>query len=145
MKVWPFWWMKSASSRLKIPSGEITNGPFLLAHAQTGKNIIVSTGMANLGEVEAALGVLAFGFLGWRKTVVVRFSAGFSFRGGQGGVKEKVTLLHCTSEYPTPMQHVNLRAMDVLKQAFGLAGGLFGSYAWNGGVHRGRGPRGAAS
>ena len=49
--------------QLKIPSGEITNGPFLLAHAQTGKDIIVSTGMANLPEIEAALGVLAFGYL----------------------------------------------------------------------------------
>lgn len=107
-------------SRLKIPSGEITNGPFLLAHAQTGKEIIVSTGMSTLGEVEAALGVLAFGFLGWERPSLAAFQQAYSAEAGQAVLKEKVTLLHCTSEYPTPMADVNLRAMDVLQQAFGL-------------------------
>jgi len=46
---------------LKIPSGELTNAPFVLAHARTGCELIVSTGMATLAEVEAALGVIAFG------------------------------------------------------------------------------------
>jgi N-acetylneuraminate synthase len=107
-------------SRLKIPSGEITNGPFLLAHAQTGKDIIVSTGMSTLGEVETALGVLAFGFLGWERPSREAFQKAYSEQAGQAVLKEKVTLLHCTSEYPTPMADVNLRAMDVLQQAFGL-------------------------
>lgn len=107
-------------SRLKIPSGEITNGPFLLAHAQTGKDIIVSTGMATLGEVETALGVLAFGFLGWEQPSLASFQQAYSSSAGQAVLTEKVTLLHCTSEYPTPMTDVNLRAMDVLLQAFGL-------------------------
>ena len=48
---------------LKIPSGEITNGPFLLSHALTGKNIILSTGMSTLKEIEKALSILAFGYL----------------------------------------------------------------------------------
>ncbi|AMK77764.1 MULTISPECIES: N-acetylneuraminate synthase [Methylomonas] len=107
-------------SRLKIPSGEITNGPFLLAHAQAGKGVIVSTGMATLGEVEAALGVLAFGFLGWEQPSLAAFQQAYSTEAGQAVLKEKVTLLHCTSEYPTPMADVNLRAMDVLQHAFGL-------------------------
>jgi len=105
---------------LKIPSGEITNGPFLLAHAQTGKDIIVSTGMATLGEVEAALGVLAFGFLGWEQPSLAAFQQAYGSEAGQAVLHEKVTLLHCTSEYPTPMTDVNLRAMDVLQQAFCL-------------------------
>ena len=107
--------------QLKIPSGEITNGPFLSAHAQTGKNMIVSTGMATLGEVEAALGVLAFGYLNWETPSLSAFQQAYSSALGQAVLKEKVILLHCTSEYPTPMQHVNLRSMDVLQQAFGLS------------------------
>lgn len=106
--------------RLKIPSGEITNGPFLLAHAQTGKDIILSTGMATLGEVESALAVLAFGYLGWKKPGLARFQEAYVSAAGQTYLTEKVTLLHCTSEYPTPMAQVNLRAMDTLQQAFGL-------------------------
>jgi N-acetylneuraminate synthase len=109
--------------QLKIPSGEITNGPFLLAHAQTGKDIIVSTGMANLPEIEAALGVLAFGYLKEEKPSLTAFQSAFSSDAGQSLLKSKVTLLHCTSEYPTPLAHVNLRAMDVLQQVFGLSVG----------------------
>jgi len=109
--------------KLKIPSGEITNGPFLLAHAQTGKNIILSTGMATLGEVETALGVLAFGYLGWEQPSLAAFQQAYSSTDGRNMLKNKVTLLHCTSEYPTPTHHVNLRAMDTLAQAFGLAVG----------------------
>ncbi|HEY8035320.1 MAG TPA: N-acetylneuraminate synthase [Methylobacter sp.] len=117
---------------LKIPSGEITNGPFLLAHAQTGKQIILSTGMATLGEVETALGVLAFGYLHaadgasaaidkqYQRPSISTFQQAYSSEQGQGILQEKVTLLHCTSEYPTPMENINLRAMDVLQEAFGL-------------------------
>jgi N-acetylneuraminate synthase len=110
-------------SQLKIPSGEITNGPFLLEHAQTGKDIILSTGMATLGEIETALGVLAFGYLGWDVPSLARFQQAYSDQAGQVLLKQKVTLLHCTSEYPTPPERVNLRAMETLQQAFGLAVG----------------------
>ena len=107
-------------AQLKIPSGEITNGPFLLAHALTGKPCIVSTGMATLGEIETALGVLAFGYLKNENPSLTAFHQAYSSESGRKILREKVTLLHCTSEYPTPMAHVNLRAMDVLQQAFGL-------------------------
>ncbi|MCQ8102842.1 N-acetylneuraminate synthase [Methylomonas sp. SURF-2] len=110
--------------KLKIPSGEITNGPFLLAHAQTGKEVILSTGMSTLGEVEAALGVLAFGYLGWeRQPSLAAFGHAYASEQGRAMLRQKVTLLHCTSEYPTPMRHVHLRAMDALRDAFGLAVG----------------------
>ena len=106
---------------LKIPSGEITNGPFLLAYAQTSKQIILSTGMATLGEVETALAVLAFGYLGSAQPPsLATFQQAYSSKQGQALLQDKVTLLHCTTEYPTPMAHVNLRSMDVLQQAFGL-------------------------
>jgi N-acetylneuraminate synthase len=108
-------------NRLKIPSGEITNGPFLLAHALTGKPIILSTGMATLGEIETALGVLAFAYLGWTLPCLQRFQDAYASSAGQVLLKQNVTLLHCTSEYPTPPEHVHLRAMTTLQQAFGLA------------------------
>lgn len=106
--------------QLKIPSGEINNGPFLLAHAQTGKQVILSTGMATLGEIETALGVLAFGYLGLPKPSLPAFQQAYCSASGQALLQENVMLLHCTTEYPTPMAHINLRAMDVLQQAFGL-------------------------
>ena len=79
----------------KIPSGEITNYPYLLEIARTGKDIILSTGMSTLQEVAEALDVL------------------------QGNGAGKITLLHCTTNYPTPMEDVNLKAMLTLKDKFG--------------------------
>ena len=80
----------------KIPSGEITNKPFLEHIAKKKKPIIVSTGMANLAEVRAAIEVL-----------------------NKNGVQKKsITILHCNTEYPTPMTDVNLKAMLALKEEF---------------------------
>jgi N,N'-diacetyllegionaminate synthase len=83
----------------KIPSGEITNLPLLEEIGKSGKDIVVSTGMATLEEVEATLKVL--------------FSAGAN--------REKITLLHCNSDYPTKMDDVNLLSMLQLGQKFGTA------------------------
>ena len=80
----------------KIPSGEITNKPYLNHVAKKDKPVILSTGMADLGEIEAAIKVL--------------LSAGL-----QRGM---ITVLHCNTEYPTPMEDVNLRAMLTIKEAF---------------------------
>lgn len=82
----------------KIPSGEITNLPYLRHIGHLGKEVILSTGMADLGEIEDALAVLM-----------------------QGGVpKEKITVLHATTEYPCPIEEVNLRAMQTIRAAFGV-------------------------
>lgn len=106
---------------LKIPSGEITNAPFLLEVAKTQKPIILSTGMSHLSEIENALGVLAFGYLGSEEVPSINgFQQAFSSERGQAILKEKVKLLHCTTEYPAPFDEVNLRAMDTLRTAFGL-------------------------
>jgi N-acetylneuraminate synthase len=106
-------------NRLKVPSGEITNAPLLLKMARTGLPIIMSTGMASLGEVEAALGVLAFGYLDYpERPSLAEFHR--AWREGHGALREKVTLLHCTTEYPAPFEEVNLRAMETLVTAFGL-------------------------
>lgn len=83
-------------SLLKIPSGEITNLPYLRALGGMGLPVILSTGMADLGEVEAALNVLAAAGCPWTRIV----------------------LLHCTTAYPTPLEEVNLLAMRTLGAAF---------------------------
>ncbi|MBO4808935.1 MAG: N-acetylneuraminate synthase [Lachnospiraceae bacterium] len=79
----------------KIPSGEITNYPYLVEIAKTGKKVILSTGMCTLDEIKEALDVLTY-----------------------NGTKD-ITLLHCTTDYPTPLESVNLNAMLTLKEEFG--------------------------
>lgn len=86
---------------LKIPSGEITNLPYLRHIGQLGKAVILSTGMATMGEIEAAIDVLE----------------------QAGTPRAKLTVLHCTTEYPAPMSEVNLRAMQSIQTAFGVAVG----------------------
>ena len=82
----PFW---------KIPSGEVTNYPYLREIGKTGKPIIMSTGMCEMDEIRAAIDVLH------------RFEAG------------PIRLLHCNTEYPTPFGDVNLRAMQTMRDTFG--------------------------
>ncbi len=108
--------------RLKIPSGDITNAPLVLEHARTGCDLIVSTGMATLSEVETALGVIAFGYTAAENSSpsVEAFQAAFYSKDGQQALKEQVTVLHCTTEYPAPMEDINLKAMDTLATAFNL-------------------------
>ena len=108
---------------LKIPSGEISNAPLLYRAASRGVQIILSTGMATLGEVEQALAVLAAGYLN-RSPSDATFRAAYACPEGQQQLRQKVTLLHCTSEYPAPFDSINLRAMETLGSAFVLPVGL---------------------
>ncbi len=82
----PFW---------KVPSGEVTNYPYLLALAKTRKPVVMSTGMCDLDEIGAAIKVLT-----------------------DNGVKD-IKLLHCNTEYPTPFEDVNLKAMQTIHNIFG--------------------------
>lgn len=107
--------------RLKIPSGEITNGPLLLAAARTRLPILLSTGMSSLGEVEEALAVIGFGLIRQasrpsRRTIQKALTSTAVWQ----ALRAKVTLLHCTTQYPTPFADANLRAMQTLAGAFGL-------------------------
>lgn len=79
----------------KVPSGEITNYPYLKEIGITGKKVILSTGMCEMNEIEAAIDVLK-----------------------DNGCPE-IILLHCTTEYPAPIDEVNLNAMNSMKNAFG--------------------------
>ncbi|WP_027209434.1 N-acetylneuraminate synthase [Butyrivibrio hungatei] len=83
----PFW---------KIPSGEITNYPYLVALAKTGRPVVMSTGMCDMSEIADAIKVLRV-----------------------NGTQE-IKLLHCNTEYPTPFEDVNLSAMKTMKEAFKL-------------------------
>lgn len=81
---------------IKIPSGEITNYPFLREAGKTGKKVILSSGMSTLGEVRSAMEVLR-----------------------ENGCKD-ITILHCNTQYPTPYSDVNLRAMLTLENELGV-------------------------
>ncbi|SFL45135.1 N-acetylneuraminate synthase [Pelosinus propionicus] len=110
---------------IKIPSGEITNGPFLLEIARTNKPVILSTGMSTLGEIEMALGVLAFGYLErWECASIEAFQEAYSSIEGRQLLQQKVSLMHCTTEYPAPFSDVNLRTIDTLRSAFNLSIGF---------------------
>jgi N,N'-diacetyllegionaminate synthase len=82
----------------KIPSGEITNLPYLQRIGELKKQIIISTGMSKLGEIEDALIVLT----------------------SAGAPLDNITVLHCVTEYPTPFNEVNLNAMNTIRSAFGV-------------------------
>ena len=112
-------------SRIKIASGEITNAPLLLKAGKTKKPIILSTGMCTMADIEIALGVIAFGYLESNESPSIEnFHEAYISQAGQIKIKENVTLLHCTSEYPSPYSSINLRVMDTLRMAFGLEVGL---------------------
>jgi N-acetylneuraminate synthase len=108
---------------LKIPSGEITNAPLLLANALTGCNLIISTGMSTYEEVTNALSVISFGLtsnVNQLNPSRKAFKRAFMSSSGQLILKEKVTLLHATTQYPTLPIDVNLKAMITMSKNFGL-------------------------
>lgn len=110
--------------RLKLGSGELTNAPLLLDVAQTGLPVMLSTGMSTLAEVEDALGVLAYGYSRPQADPSrAAFRAAWADPSARAEAIGKVSLLHCTTEYPAPRDQVNLRAMHTLRSAFGVTCG----------------------
>jgi N-acetylneuraminate synthase len=106
---------------IKIPSGDITCAPLLLQAARLGKPLILSTGMSSLADIEAALGVLAFGLTSAEMPSGRRdFEVAYGSDKGQAALKERVTLLHCVTQYPAPPEAANLRTMGTMAAAFGL-------------------------
>ena len=90
--------LRLGQEHFKIPSGEITNLPYLRHIGRLGKDVILSTGMSTLGEIESAIDVLE----------------------QAGTPRANITVLHCTTEYPTQMSEVNLRAMQGIQKALGV-------------------------
>jgi N,N'-diacetyllegionaminate synthase len=82
----------------KIPSGEITNLPYLIKIAKLRKKILLSTGMSNINEISKAINILNL----------------------NGTPKKNITVLQCNTEYPTPLKDVNLKAMKMMKKRFGV-------------------------
>jgi len=103
---------------IKVGSGELTNAPFLFEVARLAKNIILSTGMSTLDEVADALGVIAFVMTDSKNPSVSSFKSALASSEGRKAVTSKVTLLHCTTDYPTVPSDVNLRAMLTLREKF---------------------------
>ncbi len=93
--------IKLGQDRFKIPSGEITNLPLLRYIGQQNGQVFLSTGMCELTEVEFAIKILI----------------------NSGTLREKITVLHCTSAYPAPMTDINLNAMQTMQNAFNVSVG----------------------
>jgi sialic acid synthase SpsE len=108
-------------NRIKIASGEVNNAPLLIESSRIGLPIILSTGMCRYTDIEAALSAIAYGFLSNENEnpSLNEFDNAYNSREGQNKIKEKVTLLHCTSEYPAEISESNLSVIKSLNTAFG--------------------------
>ncbi len=111
---------------IKFGSGELQNAPLLYSAARAGVDIILSTGMSILSDVEQALMVLGLGYSNKApdRPKLEDFVQAWSNPSIREKVRNKVSVLHCTTSYPTPPEDVNLRAMDTLKQSFDLRTGF---------------------
>lgn len=108
---------------LKVGSGDLTNLPFLIEHARTGVNVVISTGMATLSEVEDALAALAFGYQSKPGTVPSSYrwlKHNYFTAETIERLRGKVTILHCVTDYPAQAQDLNLSAIRQLREAYGL-------------------------
>ncbi len=110
---------------IKIPSGEISNGPFLLHASRLNLPILLSTGMSSLEEVERALGVIAFGILdSQQEPRGVDFGSFWKSERARGALRNRVTILQCTTEYPAPFSEANLLAIRTFSERFQLPVGF---------------------
>ena len=113
--------VKLGVKRLKLGSGELTNAPILLAAGRSGLRVLLSTGMATLAEVEDALGALSFGYLHSSGAPSrAAFEAAWLSEAGRSWVQSHITVLHCTTEYPSPIAEANLLAMLTMHERFGV-------------------------
>ena len=106
----------------KIPSGELTNAPFIYAIAKKKKPIILSTGMATLDDIHEALSYIVFGLA--HKIDMEQVEGFYTTTEAKQLLGQYVTILHCTTEYPAPFDTINLNAMATLHQEFQVPVGL---------------------
>lgn len=109
---------------MKIPSGEITNAPYIHKIAKQDVKVVLSTGMATIQEIHNALAFLAYGYSKQADVSFDKSKAFYKTKEAKKLLQDKVSILHCTTEYPTPLKDVNLNAMDSMKAAFQLPVGL---------------------
>ena len=106
---------------IKIPSGDLTFGPMLLAVGESGRRVILSTGMGNLDEIRDALAVLAFGRLTpGQPANLAAMREHLASDAARVALRNFVTVLQCVTQYPCPAGYANLAAMDTIRDAFGL-------------------------
>jgi len=103
---------------IKVGSGELTNAPFLHQVASTAKHLILSTGMSTESEIRSALGVVAHAFTSKQPPSIEQFERSFDSEAGKRAITSRVTLLHCTTEYPAAPEEINLRAMQTMGERF---------------------------
>ncbi|WP_342540900.1 N-acetylneuraminate synthase [Heyndrickxia sp. FSL K6-6286] len=109
---------------IKIPSGEITNAPYLYKIAKQGVKVMVSTGMATINEIHHALAFLAYGYANIANVTFEKVKGFYQTAEAKLLLQKNVQLLHCTTEYPTPFEDINLNAMDQMREVFQLEVGL---------------------
>ncbi|QGM31026.1 N-acetylneuraminate synthase [Bacillus sp. N3536] len=110
---------------VKIPSGELTNTPFLHYVATKQKKIIISTGMATMDEIHEALSYLAFGLSKpYEEVKIDKVNSFYKTKEAMEKLQQFVTVLHCTTEYPAPYKTINLNAMKQLENDLQLPIGL---------------------
>ncbi len=114
-----------AIATAKIPSGELTNAPFIHYIASKQKPIILSTGMATVEEIHEALAFISYGLVKSKEPVTIENVYNFyATEEAKEALKKYVTILHCTTQYPAPMDSINLKAMIEMERIFQLPIGL---------------------
>lgn len=110
---------------VKIPSGDINNAPLILKAAQSRKKILLSTGMSTLEDIHNALAIIYYGFM-YPGEVPINFDQikSIYLEENTDILKENVTILQCTTEYPTPIEDLNLNVLNTLQDEFGTRIGL---------------------
>lgn len=105
---------------VKIPSGELTNAPFIYYIATKRKPIILSTGMATLEDIHEALAFIAYGLACLEPITIEKVQQFYRTDKAKVLLNQYVTLLHCTTQYPAPFETINLQAMQQMKSEFNL-------------------------
>lgn len=107
---------------IKIPSGELTNAPFLYYIATKRRPMIVSTGMATMDDIHEALSFIAYGLAFPKQSVDIdQVQVFYRTEVAKKLLKQSVTVLHCTTEYPAPLETINLKAMNEMKKELQLS------------------------
>ena len=110
-------------STIKISSSDLTNIPLLISAGSSKKNIIISTGMGTIEEIDLALSALAFGFHNSHKSCLSKFNIKKHhnlYKKYKAYISKKVTLLHCTTDYPASVDELNLNVIDNFKKRYDM-------------------------
>lgn len=108
----------------KIPSGELTNAPFIYYVAKKKKPIILSTGMATIADIHEALAFIVYGLAKKEEMILEKIQQFYQTKQAKELIQQYVTILHCTTEYPASLDTINLNAMEHIAEQFNTKIGL---------------------